>query len=66
LLTELEKDPLGIKKLRKHAECSVVICRHQYVFGNAGICISPNIINRLNHLGLGLDIDTYIVGGPLD
>lgn len=60
LLTELEKDKNGIKKLSKKADIIISVCRYQYISWNMWINFDLKIINRLNNLNLGIDIDTYI------
>jgi hypothetical protein len=65
LLTELEKDSESVRQLTENASTCILVCRHQYVSGNAGIHFGINTINRLSKLNVSIDIDTYIVGNPL-
>lgn len=63
VIEQLETDIEGINRLLKASDyCGISICRYQYVSANAGICLEGKIIKKLSDLGLGLDIDTYIVG----
>ena len=65
LLTELEKDVAGIKKLTKKADTIISINHQQYVDGNKGINFDIETINRLSKLNLGIDIDQYVSGNEL-
>lgn len=62
LLNELEKDRNGVLELTKNSHAYISICKYQYISGNTGTSLSVEIINRLNALNLGIDIDMYIVG----
>jgi hypothetical protein len=65
LLTEVEKDANGVRKLSENADIYVSVCRGQYVGGNAGTHLDISTIKRLANLNLTIDIDTYIGGDPL-
>ena len=65
LLNELEKDVKSVKRLTEKASTIIVVCRHQYVSGNAGIHFDIQTINRLSNLNIGIDIDTYIAGNAI-
>jgi hypothetical protein len=65
LLTILEQNTEGVKKLTENADAYISVCRHQYISGNAGIHLDIATIIRLQKLNLGIDIDTYIVGTEL-
>jgi len=65
LLTELEKDAEGIKKLTKMADTIISIHHQQYISGNKGIHFDIETIKRLSKLNLGIDIDQYVFGNEL-
>ena len=65
LLTELEKDANGIKKLTKISDAGIIIHHQQYIDGNKGIILDIETINRLSKLNLGVDIDQYVFGTEL-
>lgn len=65
LLTELEKDADGIKKLTVTSDAGISIHHQQYIDGNNGINFDIETINRLSKLNLGIDIDQYIHGKEL-
>ena len=65
LLTELEKDVDGIRKLTEIADAGISIHHQQYIDGNKGINFDIETINRLSKLNLGIDIDQYVHGNEL-
>ncbi len=65
LLTELEKDPEGVRELTLKADALISFERYQYFGANAGVEVDAKAINRLASLNLGLDLDTYISSGGL-
>ena len=65
LLTELEKDVDGIRKLTEKADAGISIHHQQYIDGNKGINFDIETINRLSKLNLGIDIDQYVFGNEL-
>ena len=65
LLTELEKDADGIKKLTVTSDAGISIHHQQYIDGNNGINFDIETINRLSKLNLGIDIDQYVFGNEL-
>ncbi len=65
LLTDLENDVDGIKKLTKMADTIISIHHQQYIDGNEGIYFDIETISRLNKLNLGIDIDQYVFGNKL-
>lgn len=65
LLTELEKQSENVRQLAEKATTCISVCKHQYISGNAGLCLGIDIIRRLAKLNLSLEIDTYIVGNPI-
>lgn len=62
LLTELEQKKENVRKLSKIANGQISVCKHQYISGNAGVSFEKELIERMNNLNIGIDIDTYIVG----
>tara|TARA_R110002072_G_scaffold14272_3_gene59492 strand:- start:60798 stop:61448 length:651 start_codon:yes stop_codon:yes gene_type:complete len=66
LLTELEKDKNGIKKLTEKAETYISVCSNLYVDGNKGIVFDEEIIKRMSELNLGIGIDQYVFGNELN
>ena len=62
LLTELEQKKENIRKLSEIANAKISVCKYQYISANAGISFEKELIERMNNLNLGIDIDTYIVG----
>ena len=60
LLTELEKDPDGVRELTLKADAWISLVRYQYYDANAGATVDAKAIKRLQKLNLGLDLDTYI------
>ena len=65
LLDKLSADKDGIKKLIENSDAVIRVCKNQYVSANAGFSMSPALVKRLSEFGLGIDIDTYIVGERL-
>ncbi|MEW7292855.1 DUF4279 domain-containing protein [Aquimarina sp. 2304DJ70-9] len=65
LLTELEKDIDGIKKLIAKSNVIISIFSQQYICGNKGIHFDTKIISRMNNLNLGIDIDQSDYGNEL-
>jgi len=65
LLTELEKDANGVKKLTKISDAGIIIHNQLYIDGNKGINFDIETINRLSKLNLGIDIDQYVFGTEL-
>ena len=65
LLTDLEKDIVGLKKLTEMADVIISIHHQMYVSGNKGIHFEKETINRLSKLNLAIDIDQYIYGNEL-
>ena len=65
LLTELEKDVEGIKKLTENADVIISVNHQQYIDGNKGIHFDINTISRMKKLNLGIDIDQYVYGNEL-
>ena len=65
LLTELEKDKNGIKKLTEKAETYISVCSSLYIDGNKGIVFDAGIIKRMSELNLGIGIDQYVYGNEL-
>jgi Domain of unknown function (DUF4279) len=65
LLTELEQKKENIIKLSEIANIGISVCKHQYISGNAGISFERKLIEKMNNLNLGIDIDTYIVGNEI-
>ena len=65
LLTELEEDTDGIRKLTKMADAGISIHHQLYIDGNNGINFDIETINRLSKLNVGIDIDQYIFGNEL-
>jgi hypothetical protein len=65
LLTELEKDIDGIRKLTEIADAGISIHHQQYIDGNKGINFDIETVIRLSKLNLGIDIDQYIFGNEL-
>ena len=65
LLTELEKDVDGIKKLTEMSDAGISIHHQQYIDGNKRINFDIETINRLSRLNLGIDIDQYVFGNEL-
>lgn len=66
LLTELEKDPEGVRELTLKAKTLISFGRYQFYDSNAGLGVDAKAIKRLGKLNLGLDLDTYISSGDLD
>ena len=66
LLTDLEKDINGIKKLTEMADAIISIHHQQYIDGNKGIHFDKETIMRLSKLNLGIDIDQYVYGKELN
>lgn len=66
LLTDLEKDINGIRKLTEMADAIISIHHQQYIDGNKGIHFDIETISRLSKLNLGIDIDQYIYGKELN
>lgn len=62
VLTELEKDLDGIRKLTKIANAIISIHHRQYMDGNKGINLDIDTINRLSKLNVGINIDQYVCG----
>ena len=65
LLTELEKDINGVKKLTEIADVIISVHNQQYIDGNKGIYFEKEIISRMNKLNLGISIDQYVSGNEL-
>ncbi len=65
LLTELEKDTDGIKKLIAKSNVIISIFSQQYICGNKGIHFDTKMIRRMNSLNLGVDIDQSDYGNEL-
>jgi hypothetical protein len=65
LLTELEKDIIGIKNLNDKSDVIISVFSQQYVCGNKGIHFDTKIIKRMNDLNLGIDIDQSDYGNEL-
>jgi hypothetical protein len=65
LLTDLEKNVDGIRKLTEMADTGISIHHQQYIDGNKGINFDIETINRLSKLNLGIDIDQYVHGKEL-
>ncbi len=65
LLTELEKDKNGVKKLTEKAETYISVCSNLYIDGNKGIVFDEAIIKRMSNLNLGIGIDQYVYGNEL-
>ena len=65
LLTELEKDEEGIKKLTESAYAGISIHQQQYISGNKSINFDNETIKRLSKLNLGIEIDQYVFGKEL-
>ena len=65
LLTDLEKDVDGIRKLTEMADTGISIHHQQYIDGNKGINFDIETINRLSKLNLGIEIDQYVYGNEL-
>lgn len=65
VLTELERDADGVRRLLEEADGCLQVRRDQYINGNAGTHIDLKTIRRLSALGLALDIDMGICVEPL-
>ncbi|WP_299223523.1 DUF4279 domain-containing protein [uncultured Aquimarina sp.] len=65
LLTELEKDLDGIKKLTEKANATISVHHQQYIDGNKGINFDIETISRMSKLNLGINIDQYVFGNEL-
>ena len=65
LLTDLEKDLDGIRKLIEIANVRISIHQQQYIDGNKGLNFDSETINQLSKLNLGIDIDQYVYGKEL-
>lgn len=62
LLTELEKDAAGIKKLTEIADAVISIHLQNYCSSNMGLHFDTETINRISALNLSIDIDQYVSG----
>lgn len=65
LLTALEKDRAGVRKLTEMADVIIVVHHQQYISGNKGLHFDLETIKRLHQLNLGMDIDQYVFGKEL-
>jgi hypothetical protein len=66
LVDELDNNKTLFMPFRKSHGCAIIICKYQYVSANAGLHLNTSLIKKIANLDLLLDIDTYIVGKPLD
>lgn len=65
LLTDLEKDVVGVKSLVESGETYISIHLQQYIDGNKGVHLSRATIERISELHLALDFDQYVFGKEL-
>ncbi|WP_299437746.1 DUF4279 domain-containing protein [uncultured Aquimarina sp.] len=65
LLTDLEKDVAGIRKLVEKANVYISVHNQQYIDGNKGIHLDRETINRISELNLAIDFDQYVFGNEL-
>lgn len=65
LLTDLEKDVDGIKRLTEKTDAYISVHNQQYIDGNKGIHLDRETINRISKLNLAIDFDQYVLGNEL-
>jgi hypothetical protein len=65
LLTDLETDLSGVKKLVEKADTYISIHCQQYIDGNKGIRLDRETIERISKLNLAIDFDQYVFGNEL-
>ena len=65
LLTDLEKNLDGIKKLIAVADVGISLHHQMYISGNKAINFDKETLKRLSALNLGIDIDQYVYGNEL-